>query len=60
MKQQGIARRFLLTGAALRLPDAIIGGTPYPDALSGPHGPAPAYLELTRQNTTVPAQSLSS
>lgn len=32
---------------------AILGGTVYSDALSKPNGPAPAYLDMLRHNTTL-------
>ena len=39
---------------------AAIGGTLYPDALSGPDGPAPTYLDMMRHNTMTLAQALTS
>ena len=39
---------------------AVIGGTLYPDALSGPDGPAPTYLDMMRHNATTLAQALAS
>ena len=39
---------------------AVIGGTLYPGALSGPDGPAPTYLDLMRHNATTLAQALAS
>ena len=39
---------------------AVIGGTLYPGALSGPDGPAPTYLDMMRHNATTLAQALSS
>jgi len=38
---------------------ATIGGTLYSDALSGPDGPAPTYLDMMRHNATTLAQALS-
>ena len=37
---------------------ATIGGTLYPDALSGPDGPAPTYLDMMRHNARTLAQAL--
>ena len=37
---------------------AVIGGTLYPDALSGPDGPAATYLDMMRHNATTLAQAL--
>lgn len=39
---------------------AVIGGTLYPDALSGPGGPAPTYLDMMRHNAMTLAQALAS
>ena len=39
---------------------AVIGGTLYPDALSGPDGPAPTYLDMMRHNATTLARALAS
>ncbi len=39
---------------------AVIGGTLYPGALSGPDGPAPTYLEMMRHNATTLARALFS
>ena len=39
---------------------AVIGGTLYPDALSGPDGPASTYLDMMRHNATTLAQALAS
>ena len=39
---------------------AVIGGTLYPGALSGPDGPAPTYLDMMRHNATTLAQALAS
>ena len=39
--------------------DAVIGGTLYSDALSGPDGPAPTYLALLRHNLSVMRQALA-
>ena len=40
--------------------DANIGGTLYPDALSGPDGPAPTYLDMMWHNATTLARALAS
>ena len=39
---------------------AVNGGTLYPDALSGPDGPAPTYLDMMWQNATTLARALAS
>ena len=39
---------------------AVIGGTLYPGALSGPDGPAPTYLDLMRHNAKTLTQALAS
>ena len=39
---------------------AVIGGTLYPGALSGPDGPAPTYLDMMRHNAATLAQALAS
>ena len=39
---------------------AVIGGTLYPGALSGPDGPAPTYLDMMRHNATTITQALTS
>ncbi len=39
--------------------EAVIGGTLYPDALSGPDGPASTYLDMMRHNATTLAQALA-
>jgi len=39
---------------------AVIGGTLYPGALSGPDGPAATYLDMMRHNATTLAQALAS
>ena len=38
---------------------AVIGGTLYPGALSGPDGPAPTYLDMMRHNATTLARALT-
>ena len=38
---------------------AVIGGTLYPGALSGPDGPAPTYLDMMRHNAMTLAQALT-
>lgn len=37
---------------------AVIGGTLYPGALSGPEGPAATYLDMIRHNATTLSQAL--
>ena len=37
----------------MRETGASLGGTVYSDALSGPKGPAPTYLDMLRHNTTL-------
>ena len=39
---------------------AVIGGTLYPGALSGPDGPAPTYLDMMRHNAMTLARALDS
>jgi zinc/manganese transport system substrate-binding protein len=39
---------------------AKVGGTLYSDALSGPDGPAPTYLDMFRHNVATLSQALSS
>ena len=39
---------------------AVVGGTLYPGALSGPDGPAPTYLDMMRHNATTLARALTS
>ena len=39
---------------------ATIGGTLYSDALSGPDGPAPTYLDMMRHNVTLLTDALGS
>ena len=39
---------------------AVIGGTLYPGALSGPDGPAPTYLDMMRHNAMTLAKALTS
>ena len=39
---------------------AVIGGTLYPGALSGPNGPAPTYLDMMRHNAMTLAHALAS
>ena len=38
---------------------AVIGGTLYPGALSGPEGPAPTYLDMMHYNATTLAEALT-
>ena len=66
IRDQGIHAVFLENVADPRLleriadeTDATIGGTLYPGALSGPAGPAPAYLDMMRHNARTLAQALS-
>jgi zinc/manganese transport system substrate-binding protein len=65
IRDEGIAAVFVENIADPRLleqiaseTDATIGGTLYSDALSGPDGPAPTYLEMMRYNLTTLAQAL--
>ena len=39
---------------------AVIGGTLYPGALSGPDGPASTYLDMMRHNAMTLARALAS
>ncbi len=39
---------------------AVVGGTLYPGALSGPDGPASTYLDMMRHNATTLARTLAS
>jgi len=56
---ENIADRRLLDQIA-RETGAKIGGTLYSDALSGPDGPAPTYLDMFRHNVGVLTAALSS
>ena len=67
IRSQGIRAVFLENIADPRLlkriadeTGAMIGGTLYPGALSGPEGPAPTYLDMMRHNARTLAQALSS
>lgn len=44
----------------MRETEAKIGGTLYSDALSGPDGPAPTYLDMFRHNLRTLAEALTS
>ncbi len=56
---ENIADRRLLDQIA-RETGAKIGGTLYSDALSGPDGPAPTYLDMFRHNVGALTAALSS
>ena len=67
IREQGIRAVFIenVTDPRLlrRIADgtgAVIGGTLYPGALSGPDGPAPTYLDMMRHNATTLARALDS
>jgi len=67
IKEEKIPAVFLENVTDHRLLDQIaretgakIGGTLYSDALSGPHGPAPTYLDMFRHNVSALAAALSS
>jgi len=67
IKEEKIPAVFLENVADHRLLDQIaretgakIGGTLYSDALSGPDGPAPTYLDMFRHNIGVLTAALSS
>ena len=67
IKEENILAVFLENVADHRLLDQIaretgakIGGTLYSDALSGPDGPAPTYLNMFRHNIGVLTAALSS
>ena len=67
IRKQGISAVFVesitdnrLLEQIARETGATIGGTLYSDALSGPDGPAPTYLDMLRHNATTLAQALSS
>jgi len=67
IKEEKIQAVFLENVADHRLLDQIaretsakIGGTLYSDALSGPDGPAPTYLDMFRHNIGVLTAALSS
>ena len=66
IRDQGILAVFLENTADPRLlkriadeTGATIGGTLYPEALSGPDGPAPTYLDMMRHNARTLTQALS-
>ena len=67
IREQGIRAVFIENVADPRLlrriadeTGAVIGGTLYPGALSGPDGPAPTYLDMMRHNATTLARALAS
>ena len=67
IKEENIPAVFLENVTDHRLLDQIaretgakIGGTLYSDALSGPDGPAPTYLDMFRHNVGTIAAALSS
>ena len=67
IREQGIRAVFIENVADPRLlkqiadeTGAVIGGTLYPGALSGPDGPAPTYLDMMRHNATTLVQALTS
>ena len=66
IREQGIGAVFIANIGDPRLmrqiadeTGAVIGGTLYPDALSGPDGPAATYLDMMRHNATTLAQALN-
>ncbi len=66
IREQGISAVFVENIGDSRLLERIadetgagIGGTLYPDALSGPDGPAGTYLDMMRHNATTIAQALN-
>ena len=67
IREQGIRAVFIENVADPRLlrriadeTGAVIGGTLYPGALSGPDGPAPTYLDMMRHNAMTLARALDS
>ncbi len=65
IRERGIRAVFIENVADSRLlkqiadeTGAVIGGTLYPDALSGPAGPAATYLDMMRHNAETLAQAL--
>ena len=65
IRDQGISAVFVESISNRRLIDQItretgaaVGGTLYSDALSGPDGPAPAYLDMFRHNAGEIARAL--
>ena len=66
IREQGIGAVFVENIGDARLlrqiadeTGAVIGGTLYPDALSGPDGPAATYLDMMRHNATTLAKALA-
>ena len=66
IREQGIGAVFVENIGDARLlrqiadeTGAVIGGTLYPDALSGSDGPAATYLDMMRHNATTLAQALA-
>ena len=67
MREQGISAVFVENITDSRLLEqianetgAVIGGTLYPGALSGPDGPASTYLDMMRHNANTLAAALGS
>jgi len=67
IREQGIRAVFIENVADPRLlrriadeTGAVIGGTLYPGALSGPDGPASTYLDMMRHNAMTLARALAS
>ena len=67
IRERGIQAVFMENVADPRLLEriadetgAVIGGTLYPGALSGPDGPAATYLDMMRHNAMTLAQALTS
>ena len=67
IRERGIRAVFMENVADPRLLEriadetgAVIGGTLYPGALSGPDGPAATYLDMMRHNAMTLAQALTS
>jgi len=66
IREQGIRAVFIENVGDRRLlrriaeeTGAVIGGTLYPEALSGPTGPAPTYLDMMRHNAMTLARALT-
>lgn len=67
IREEGITAVFVESIADNRLleqiadeTDAVIGGTLYPGALSGPDGPASTYIDMIRHNAATLTQALGS
>ncbi|MEM6728605.1 MAG: zinc ABC transporter substrate-binding protein [Pseudomonadota bacterium] len=67
IREEGISAVFVETITDNRLiqqianeTGAIVGGTLYSDALSGPDGPAPTYVDMMRHNAMTLSQALGS